>query len=250
MIGTQIGRILTDFDCFSLKILRGYDLRNFENFVNLYAHLNKSAKIRKNPSDLCANKKINIMAKIYFEDKIFDGIDYSKTALPQGEYENCTFKNCIFNNTDLLNIHFADCTFKDCDLSMAKIAQTAFKGVSFNGCKMLGLYFEHCNPFMFAVSFDTCSLNLSSFYQLNLKKTIFKDCSLQEVDFSEADLTSAVFNNSDLFKATFDHTNLEKVDFRTAYNYAFDLDKNRIKKAKFSTKGVVGLLRKYDIEIS
>ena len=39
-----------------------------------------------------------------------------------------------------------------------------------------------------------------------------------------------------LFKATFDNTNLEKVDFRTAYNYAFDLDKNRIKKRNFQQK--------------
>ena len=206
--------------------------------------------VLKFPKRVFDDCKTFIMSKIYFEDKIFDGIDFSETALEQGEYENCTFKNCLFSNTDLLNIHFADCTFKDCNLSMAKIAQTAFKTVYFIGCKMLGLYFEHCNPFMLAVSFDTCTLNLSSFYKLNLKKTVFKDCSLQEVDFSEADLTSAVFNNCDLFKATFDNTNLEKVDFRTAYNYAFDLDKNRIKKAKFSAKGVVGLLSKYDIEIS
>jgi fluoroquinolone resistance protein len=42
---------------------------------------------------------------------------------------------------------------------------------------------------------------------------------------------------------------LEKADFRTAYNYSIDPEKNRIKKAKFSIFGVTGLLDKYDIEI-
>jgi hypothetical protein len=42
---------------------------------------------------------------------------------------------------------------------------------------------------------------------------------------------------------------LEKVDFRTAVNYAFDPNSNKIKKAKFSLMGLAGLLSKYDIDI-
>jgi fluoroquinolone resistance protein len=42
---------------------------------------------------------------------------------------------------------------------------------------------------------------------------------------------------------------LEKADLRTAYNYSIDPSINKIKKAKFSLPGVVGLLSKYDIEI-
>jgi len=45
------------------------------------------------------------------------------------------------------------------------------------------------------------------------------------------------------------HTILEKVDFRTAINYSFDLELNRVKKAKFSTAGVIGLMDKYQIVI-
>ena len=48
---------------------------------------------------------------------------------------------------------------------------------------------------------------------------------------------------------SFAGTILEKVDFRTAFNYSIDLERNRIKKARFSAKGVVGLLDKYDIDI-
>lgn len=78
----------------------------------------------------------------------------------------------------------------------------------------------------------------------------FKNCLLEEVDFAESDLTNAVFAESDLRGAMFDHTRLEKVDFRTAINYAIDPEVNRIRKAKFSREGVMGLLAKYDIIIN
>jgi hypothetical protein len=45
------------------------------------------------------------------------------------------------------------------------------------------------------------------------------------------------------------HTVLEKVDFRTANNYSLDLDLNRVKKAEFSSAGIIGLLEKYQIII-
>jgi hypothetical protein len=51
-----------------------------------------------------------------------------------------------------------------------------------------------------------------------------------------------------LIRATFENTIIEKVDFRTSYNYSIDLEINKVKKAKFSLTGVVGLLDKYDIE--
>ena len=83
-----------------------------------------------------------------------------------------------------------------------------------------------------------------------MKKMVFKNSQLQETDFTQGDLTSAVFDNCDLTRATFDNTILEKADFRTAYNYSIDPETNRIKKAKFSTSGVSGLLDKYNIRIS
>jgi uncharacterized protein YjbI with pentapeptide repeats len=72
---------------------------------------------------------------------------------------------------------------------------------------------------------------------------------MHEVDFSESDLSNATFDNCDLLTATFDRTVLEKADFRTAYNYAIDPENNRIKKARFSTAGLAGLLFKYDLDI-
>ncbi|MEI6884575.1 MAG: hypothetical protein WCO02_08810 [Bacteroidota bacterium] len=38
-------------------------------------------------------------------------------------------------------------------------------------------------------------------------------------------------------------------DFRSSFNYSIDPGMNRMKKAKFSLAGLVGLLDQYDIEV-
>lgn len=189
------------------------------------------------------------MDKTYIEEKTFKGADFSENELPKGVYENCTFVSCDFSEGDLSDITFSECEFSACNMSMAKITNTAFRDVKFKDCKLLGLHFENCSEFLFAVGFQNCVLNFSCFYKRNLKKTEFINSSLHETDFTEADLTGAVFDNSDLRMAVFANTVLEKADLRTAHNYSIDPDSNRIKKAKFSMDGIAGLLHKYDIEI-
>ena len=185
----------------------------------------------------------------YFSDQEYAGADYSNAALPKGDYENCIFTHCNLSNCDLSGVNFIECEFEDCDFSMAKIANTAFREATFKSCKMLGLRFENCDRLLFSAGFEACHLNLSSFYQLKLKNTIFGNCSLKEVDFTETDLTNSTFSNCDFSGATFDHTILEKADLRTSYNFSIDPEKNRIKQAKFSLSSVAGLLDRYNIEI-
>lgn len=190
------------------------------------------------------------MERTYIENKTFESIDFTKDLLTEGDYEDCNFIDCNFSNLNLSNIKFIESDFVNCNLSLATLTKTAFRDIKFKNCKLLGLHFDNCNELLFAVNFDNCQLNLSSFYKRNLKKTIFKDSSLEEVDFTETDLSSSLFYNCNLTKATFENTILEKADFLTSYNYSIDPEKNRIKKAKFSMSGIVGLLDKYDIEIN
>lgn len=189
------------------------------------------------------------MDNTLFEDEIFNKIDFKNKALAKGEYDQCTFAQCDFSNTDLSFFDFTDCVFDGCNLSMIKTAKTAFKDVRFVNCKMVGIHFEDCSPFLFSIYLEQCTLNYASFYKLSLKKTIFKNSVLEEVDFTEADLSGAVFENCDLKKAIFDNTKIEKADFRTSYNYTIDPSKNMIKKAKFSLSAVSGLLNSFDIII-
>ncbi|MDP3181157.1 MAG: pentapeptide repeat-containing protein, partial [Bacteroidota bacterium] len=149
-----------------------------------------------------------------------------------------------FTESELLN-----CQFEVCNFSLAKFVGTGMKEIKFMDCKLIGINFDNCSDFLFAVEFQQSILDYSSFAEKKMKKTKFATCSMKEVDFSGTDLSISVFENCDLLGTVFKYTNLEKVDFRTAYNYGFDPEINKIKQARFSLSGIAGLLGKYNIEI-
>ncbi len=124
------------------------------------------------------------MNKVYLEGKNYTGLATTNLELTEGEYENCSFSNCSFLNFNLSAFNFIECEFKNCDLSMAKVKDTGFKTVVFKNCKLVGIHFGDCNPFSLSLHLEDCLLNLSSFYKLKLKGTLFKRCNLQEVDFA------------------------------------------------------------------
>jgi fluoroquinolone resistance protein len=183
------------------------------------------------------------------QDQTFTKELILEKPLIKGVYENCLFNNLDLSNLNFSDYRFIDCVFNGCNLSLTKLNKTGLQEVKFQGCKMLGLHFDAVNDFGLEVSFENCMLNHSSFYKKKLKKVIFKTCALQECDFTQSDLTAAQFNDCDLLNAAFSDTVLEKTDFRTAYNYTFDPERNRIKKARFSMNGLAGLLHKYDIQV-
>ena len=163
------------------------------------------------------------MQNSYFQDEYFGSVDFNKIPVQKGDYDNCTFENCIFSG--------------------------AFKPSRFEHCKLIGLQFDECNPFLLALHFIGCQLNLSCFYQLKIKNTIFKECILKEVDFTETDLSGSSFSKCNLSGAIFGNTNLEKADFSSSLNFLIDPDHNRIKGAMFTLDGLPGLLNKYQIRV-
>lgn len=187
------------------------------------------------------------MESVY--DETFDGNDYSVDGFSEGEYESCTFRNCIFSEVNLSHRSFMECEFIDCDFTGVKLGDTAFKNVKFISCKLLGVDFSPCNPFLLEMSFDGSLMNLVSFYQLKLKGTSFKNCSLEEADFVETDLTDVRFSDCNLSMAQFENTILEKADMRTAVNFSINPLNNKIGKARFSKDGLIGLLDQFDINV-
>jgi fluoroquinolone resistance protein len=189
------------------------------------------------------------MERNYIVDKKLEKVDFTQSAPDPGDYENCQFINCNFQSADISGLHFCECEFIGCNMSMAKLIKTAFKDVQFKNCKLLGLHFETCDPFLFSASFEDCSLKLTSFFKTKLPKTTFRNCGLEEVDFAEADLNHSIFDKCNLQGALFENTNLEHADLRTSEYYTINPESNKIRKAKFSLAGVAGLLGKYDIII-
>nr|WP_298995343.1 pentapeptide repeat-containing protein [uncultured Allomuricauda sp.] len=190
------------------------------------------------------------MQKPFIADKEYIGRDYSQVPLPKAEYEHCVFRNCIFSNGFLDNQTFMECEFIDCDLTNANIKHTTFKECSFSDSKLIGLRFEDCDTLFLSMGFTNCNLGFASFFELSLPKTFFGECSFEQTDFTETNLTASTFHNCNLEKAVFHQTVLEKADFTTAFNFTIDLEKNHLKKARFSKENSIGLLKKYDIVIT
>jgi uncharacterized protein YjbI with pentapeptide repeats len=182
-------------------------------------------------------------------DETIEKATYTGTGLSGEEFEACVFRSCDFSEADLAEALLTECRLIDCNLTMTKVGQAGLRNVEFVNCKVVGVDFSACLPFLFAVSFEKCNLEYSHFIKCRMKKTLFKECVLREVDFTEADLTDASFPGCDLSNTVFSRTNLTRADFRTARNYALDLDDNMVKRAKFALSGVAGLLRKYELAL-
>ena len=189
------------------------------------------------------------MENLIYTHKTFEKVVYIGQRINNREFEDCIFKNCDFSNSDFSNTTFMDCEFIDCNLSMAQLVEASLKTVDFKNCKLLGIQFHSCTDFLFSVSFLECVLDYCSFANKKMPKTKFNSCSMKEVSFIGTNLTQSVFENCNLDNAIFNDTQLAGVDFTTAYNFKIDPEFNPMKKAKFSTQGIVGLLEKYDIKI-
>jgi uncharacterized protein YjbI with pentapeptide repeats len=187
------------------------------------------------------------MDKNYTANQTFEGKKYTESRLPKGEYDHCIFEECDFSDSFLDNTHFIECRFIDCNLSNANIKHSLFREVSFVRCKMLGLRFEDCNDFLLSLQFQECSLDFSSFYNTPLQGTSFNSCRLVQTDFTGTDLREASFTNCNMEGGRFDASNLQGADFRSAFNYSIDPERNQMKKARFSREGLEGLLGTYDI---
>lgn len=189
------------------------------------------------------------MDKPYIADIVYEGKDFTSNRLPKAEYDQCTFINCNFSGGYLDNTDFLECRFEDCNLSNANLKNTLFREVAFIHSKLMGLQFEDCSDFLLSFRFRDCILDLSSFYGMTMKNTLFESCRLSGTEFTETNLKSAGFGNSNLENTRFKDCDLQGADFTTAYNFTIDPEKNQLRKARFSREGVVGLLRKYDIVV-
>lgn len=181
----------------------------------------------------------------YFADQDFTALD----ELPPGEYDHCSFSNCILTGSKLSGHSFHDCSFTDCELSNADLTDTSLQTVEFRRCKLIGIHFEDARDFLFRVTFYNCQLELSTFIGCKLTGTVFRDSRLPETDFTNADLRKADFSGSDLHRTLFDRTDLREADFVTAKNYRLDPAENRIRGAAFSRLGLEGLLAVHGIKV-
>jgi uncharacterized protein YjbI with pentapeptide repeats len=189
------------------------------------------------------------MSDSLHQEKTFNSKNFAEKKISGKEFDRCIFTNCDFSSSSINQTDFLDCLFDNCNFSMANLNHSGLKNCDFVNSKLVGVDFSVCNDFLFSVNFKNCQLDYSTFFQKKMKKTHFIECSLKEVDFSEVELAESIFNKCDLMGAIFENTNLVKADLRTALHYSINPEQNKLKKARFSYPGIIGLLEKYDIQV-
>ena len=187
------------------------------------------------------------MSSDYIIDREYKDEFFLDADLKYKELENCTFHYCDFTDCTFQTVTFVDCNFFDCNFKATKINYVSLRGVWFNRCDFTSVNFAMTDQVIFEFHFKDCLLDYAQFYALKLKKMQFINCSMIAVDFMGSDLTEVLFDNCNLRRTVFIDTILNKADFYTSYDYTIDLEKNKAKKAIFSTDGLKGLLEKYDI---
>lgn len=174
------------------------------------------------------------------------GANFSVTK-PEREYDRVEFSGCDFSGA--IPVEFEDCIFKNCNFSNVNFKNFKLMDLKFIDCKLVGANFSQARDFGFCITFENCQLDYASFDRRRMNKSVFKNCRLHSVNFTMADLSKCILADCDLAEALFDGTNLSGVDFTSCRNFLIDPEKNSIKKAKFLSQDLPGLLYRHDIVI-
>ena len=77
----------------------------------------------------------------------------------------------------------------------------------------------------------------------------FEESKITDCDFGNSNLSESSFKESYLSGSIFDNCNLQKTDFRNSKDYSFNINKNKVKGAKFSYPEALNLLNVFEIKI-
>jgi fluoroquinolone resistance protein len=191
---------------------------------------------------------ITIISGFEYENQEFKNVNLRQSLISRAEFQNCTFNKCDLSQSVFTECRFYDCTFQACDLSLVKLNGSYVRNSTFVGSKMIGINWIEASK-QFSANFENCTINLSSFFGMSLKKMKLVNCIANEVDFSESNMTECDFTGTDFAESTFAKTNLTKANFTKAKNYSIDFRTNTLSKTKFSLPEVISLLDILDIII-
>jgi uncharacterized protein YjbI with pentapeptide repeats len=68
-------------------------------------------------------------------------------------------------------------------------------------------------------------------------------------NFTQADLSKSILTDCDCTETVFMQTNLAGVDFTSNYNFSIDPTQNNLKKTRFATHALSGLVQVFGIVI-
>lgn len=184
-----------------------------------------------------------------FTDKVFkEDFPFDVNVLSK-EFVGCKFVKLDLTRFNFSGTSFQDCDFVGCNMSNIEVYGCSFQDVRFKECKIIGVNFSSINTFLHNWSFKKCRVEYCVFDDLKIKGSEFLECKIFDCSFIRVDLRESDFSESDFKSTLFKGCNLEKCNFVDSRRYFFDLDDNRVKKARFSYPEVLSLLEGYEIVI-
>lgn len=160
------------------------------------------------------------------------GGDFRDAVLVGEEWSGREFERCDFTDADLSGLRTANCVFTECAFTGADLAdsrhratafrscrfeRTRFGGSEWDGCSLLGSFFDACRwrpcrvretdlTLVGAGRADLRGLDLRGlrFREANLAEADLRRCDLREADLSGARLLGAALDEADLRGARID----------------------------------------------
>lgn len=141
--------------------------------------------------------------------------------------DTCKLKNVRFNDNNFYRSEFIDVIFDNCDLSNNTFENCIFIRCEFKSCKLLGSTFYSCaisdvliedsiSKYVVIAenkitSFDiiNSSFEESSFFDNNLKNTIFESVNFKKAIFSETKLKDIDLSTCNIDNIRIDHKSIE-----------------------------------------
>lgn len=100
------------------------------------------------------------------------------------------------------------------------------------------------------MEYNTCRMDLSNFFNVDLTQSHFIECSLVEADLCGANLKGVTMTSCKLAGALFDQTNLEKADLSGSTDLLINPSANKITGMRIDPDQLSRLLAGYQLKIN
>ena len=189
----------------------------------------------------------------YYENEVFDNINYRNEKIDNIEYIDCEFNKCTFIDSEFSKCIFKDCKFNKCTMNNVTFRFSTMKNSVVDNCEFIGINWATLRGDIIEVepiqSARECFFKYNNFIFMKLNKFNFSGSRFQKSLFQECDLIEANFKEVRFESTEFIQCNISKADFRDSYGYQIDIRTNKLTKSKFSFPEVTSLLNSIDIII-
>ena len=202
------------------------------------------------------NDDIVTHEKHYFDDfqkpvidktPLIDGVDYSNSYLPEGNFSSKTIENSnfmgsymrksIFENSHLINSNFTSVNLSESVFTNSKFINVDFRLIDLSGSNLENSVFDSVK--IHGADLTNSNMRFAELMEMDMRfveisGVDFTNSNLSHSDFSGHDLRRTFFKNSDLSFANFQDIRASGESFEGSFFYSSDFSRSIIRDSQFS----------------